>query len=106
MKRYINSCCFRIALLCSPPPGDSATDARLDMGGWLALTRRGLSPRKKHRAFLGAITFKLTGAALFAASEWSAVLAVILPVPLGAVPAVKEASKDIVRQVRKLLEYG
>ena len=32
---------------CSPPSGDSATDARLDTGGWLALARRGLSPRKK-----------------------------------------------------------
>jgi hypothetical protein len=53
-----------------------------------------------------AITPKLTGAALFAASVWSAVLAVTLPVPLGAVPAVKETSKDIVRQVRKLLEHG
>jgi hypothetical protein len=45
-----------LRLSCSPPPGDSATDARLNTGGWLALTRRGLSPRKKHRAFLGAIT--------------------------------------------------
>ena len=51
-------------------------------------------------------TPQLTGAPLFGASEWNAVLAVILPVPLGAVPAVKEASKDIVRQVRKLLEHG
>ncbi len=45
---------------CSPPFGDSATDARLDTGGWLALTRRGLAPRKKRRAYLGAITFKLS----------------------------------------------
>jgi len=45
---------------CSPPFGDSATDARLDTGGWLALTRRGLSPRKKRRAYLGAITVKLS----------------------------------------------
>jgi hypothetical protein len=42
--------------LCSPPLGDSATDARLDTGGWLTLARRGLSPRKKRRAWLGAIT--------------------------------------------------
>jgi hypothetical protein len=39
---------------CSPPCGDSATDARLDTGGWLALTRRGLSPRQKRRAWLSA----------------------------------------------------
>jgi hypothetical protein len=47
-----------LRLFCSPPSSDSATDARLDTGGWPALTRRGLSPRKKHRAFLGAITTK------------------------------------------------
>lgn len=40
----------------------SATDARLDTGGWLALTRRGLPPRKIRRALLGAITTKLSGA--------------------------------------------
>ena len=45
---------------CSPPCSDSATDARLDTGGWLALTRRGLAPRKKRRAYLGAITVKLS----------------------------------------------
>ena len=28
-------------------------------GGWLALTRRGLSPRKKRRAYLGATTIKI-----------------------------------------------
>jgi hypothetical protein len=33
----------------------SATDARLDTGGWLILTRRGLTPRKMRRASLGAI---------------------------------------------------
>jgi hypothetical protein len=33
----------------------SATDARLDTGGWLALTRQGLSPCKIRQAFLGAI---------------------------------------------------
>src|SRR5712691_3881652 len=45
-----------LRLSCSPPSGDSASDARLDTGGWLALTRRGLAPRKKRRASLGAIT--------------------------------------------------
>ena len=31
---------------------DSAMDARLDTGGWLALTRQGLSPCKRRQAFL------------------------------------------------------
>jgi hypothetical protein len=35
---------------------DSAMDPRLDTGGWLALARRGLSPRKIRRAYPGAIT--------------------------------------------------
>jgi hypothetical protein len=35
---------------------DSAMDARLDTGGWLALTRQGLSPCKIRQAFLGATT--------------------------------------------------
>ena len=34
----------------------SAMDARLDTGGWLPLTRQGLSPCKRRQAFLGAIT--------------------------------------------------
>ncbi len=38
----------------------SAMDARLDTGGWLALTRPGLSPGKIRQASLGAITNKLT----------------------------------------------
>ena len=35
---------------------DSAMDARLDTGGWLALPRQGLSPCKIRQAFLGATT--------------------------------------------------
>ena len=35
---------------------DSAMDPRLDTGGWLALARRGLSPRKIRRAYPGATT--------------------------------------------------
>src|SRR5215475_2843434 len=35
---------------------DSAMDARLATGGWLALTRQGLAPCKRRQAFLGAIT--------------------------------------------------
>src|SRR6266516_4450501 len=31
---------------------DSAMNARLDTGGWLALTRQGLSPCKRRQAFL------------------------------------------------------
>lgn len=43
-------------LRLSRSPSGSSTDARLDTGGWLTLTRRGLSPRKIRRAFPGAIT--------------------------------------------------
>ena len=37
---------------CSPCLHDSAMDARLDTGGWLALPRQGLSPCKRRQAFL------------------------------------------------------
>jgi hypothetical protein len=37
----------------------SAMDARRDTGGWLALTRQGLSPCKRRQACLGAITLGL-----------------------------------------------
>ena len=39
----------------------SASRARLDTGGWLILTRPGLSPGKKRQASLDALTIKLTG---------------------------------------------
>jgi hypothetical protein len=39
---------------------DSAMDARLATGGWLALTRQGLSPCKRCQAFLGARTLRLS----------------------------------------------
>jgi len=45
-----------LRLSCSPPSSDSASDARLDTGGWLALTRQGLSPCKRRQASLGAVT--------------------------------------------------
>ena len=35
----------------------SVTDATLDTGGWLTLTRLGLAPGKKRQASLGALTF-------------------------------------------------
>ena len=35
---------------------DSATDATLNTGDWLGLTRQGLSPCKMHQASLGALT--------------------------------------------------
>jgi hypothetical protein len=35
----------------------SATNATLDTGGWLDLTRQGLSPCKMHQASLGALTY-------------------------------------------------
>ena len=50
-----------LRLSCSP--FGSSTDARLDTGGWLTLTRRGLSPRKIRRAFPGAITVPGSAAA-------------------------------------------
>jgi hypothetical protein len=49
----------RFAVYASPvlfvelTPHDSATDATLATGGWLDLTRRGLTPRKMHQASLG-----------------------------------------------------
>ena len=61
---------------CSQPLGYSATDPRLDTGGWLTLVKRpydlfsrqGLSPCKMRRALPSATTLRLRGAALFAAS--------------------------------------
>ena len=41
---------------------DSAGGATLDTGGWLTLSRQGLSPCKMHQASLGALTFWVTGA--------------------------------------------
>src|SRR5919108_5526438 len=41
---------------CSPCSHDSAMDARRATGGWLPLTRQGLSPCKRRQAFLGATT--------------------------------------------------
>src|SRR5919197_3376323 len=40
---------------CSPCLHGSAMDARLATGGWLALTRQGISPCKRRQAFFGAI---------------------------------------------------
>jgi len=40
----------------------SAVGATLDTGGWLAVTRQGLSPCKMHQASLGALTSQITGA--------------------------------------------
>ena len=49
--------CLRFAHLVRREfPHGSAMDARLDTGGWLPLTRQGLSPCKRRQAFLGAIT--------------------------------------------------
>ena len=44
--------CLRLAHLVRTPLGDSAMDPRLDTGGWLTLTRQGLSPCKIRRASL------------------------------------------------------
>ena len=60
-------------LFCSRPFADfhplrrSATGATRDTGGWLALTRQGLTPCKMHQASLGAITLK-SAARLFASA--------------------------------------
>ena len=42
-----------------PRSHGSAMDARRDTGGWLPLTRQGLSPCKRRQAFLGAITLRI-----------------------------------------------
>ncbi len=47
--------CLRFVHLVHRSHG-SAMDARLDTGGWLPLTRQGLSPCKRRQAYLGAIT--------------------------------------------------
>src|SRR5262245_53101675 len=47
--------CLRCVHLVHRSHG-SAMDARLDTGGWLTLTRQGLSPCKRRQAFLGART--------------------------------------------------
>lgn len=52
--------CVRFVRLVHQSP-DSATDATLDTGGWLALTRPGLSPGKMRQAYLGATTLQFTG---------------------------------------------
>jgi len=39
----------------------SAVGATLDTGGWLILSRQGLSPCKMHQALLGALTLELSG---------------------------------------------
>src|SRR5690606_28951561 len=38
----------------------SSLRSTLDTGGWLTLSRRGLAPRKRRRALLGAITPELS----------------------------------------------
>ncbi len=48
-------------LFCSPTLPGSATGATLATGGWLALTRQGLSPCKTHQASLGTLTPGFTG---------------------------------------------
>jgi hypothetical protein len=49
--------CRRCAhLVRRASPHDSAMDARLATGGWLALPRQGLAPCKRRQAYLGART--------------------------------------------------
>jgi len=44
--------------------------ATLDIGGWLNLTERELSSRKKRQASLVALTLKVTGAAMRCPVHW------------------------------------
>ncbi|RQW83267.1 MAG: hypothetical protein EHM79_16575 [Geobacter sp.] len=46
--------CLRFTCFVRRKLPDSATGARLDTGGWLTLTRQGLSPCKIRQALLGA----------------------------------------------------
>jgi len=55
--------CVRFTCFVHPFTQGSATDATLDTGGWLTLSRRGLAPRKMHQASLGALTPSLSSAA-------------------------------------------
>ncbi len=48
--------CVRFVCFVRGNSTRSATDATLDTGGWLNLTRQGLSPCKMHQASLGALT--------------------------------------------------
>jgi hypothetical protein len=43
---------------------NSATDATLNTGDWLGLSRQGLSPCKMHQAFLGARTMRMSSAGI------------------------------------------
>ena len=52
--------CVRLPHLVRGLPR-SAMGPTLDTGGWLTLTRPGLSPGKRRRAPLGAITFDMSG---------------------------------------------
>src|SRR3970040_527817 len=49
-------------LFASTNTSGSAVGATLDTGGWLALSRPGLSPGKMRQAYLGAITSPFNGA--------------------------------------------
>src|SRR5205823_4745183 len=53
-------CTLRPSLVRGYLSNCSAMDATLDTGGWLALTRQGLSPGKHRQASLGATTLKLS----------------------------------------------
>ena len=48
--------CVRFACFVRENSTHSATDATLDTGGWLSLSRQGLSPCKIRQALLGTLT--------------------------------------------------
>ena len=52
--------CVRFTSFVRHQPPGSAVGATLDTGGWLALSRPGLSPGKMRQAYLGAVTPKLS----------------------------------------------
>lgn len=47
--------------LCTPRLTVAGFDATLGTGGWLNLTRWGLTPHKKHQAYLGAPCHAFSG---------------------------------------------
>src|SRR5918992_2521952 len=68
LELLVPHCAGRTRILCVRftclvrPSFDSATGATLNTGGWLDLTRQGLSPCKIRQASLGARTIKLSRA--------------------------------------------
>jgi hypothetical protein len=71
-------------------------DATLDTGGWLALTRQGLSPCKIRQASLGAITMKLSRARHRSLEKYAALSGIGLSDWLGA-PTQRSADHKLAK---------